>query len=148
MILPRLRADLAAMETYVVDGRDAPRTSSSSKLTVRTRVIRAEGDDRTPRSLVEPWANHCEPQTLCSFTTVKGVSPANEASGSGTGARRIASWTTPTSCWISSALMCRLFRTATLPAESTHPDVNSKEMFAELDRLYGDFTAWDLEYPR
>ena len=40
-----------------------------------------------------------------------------------------------------------LFRTATLPAESTDPDVNSKEMFAELDRLYGDFTAWDLEYP-
>ena len=149
MILPRLRADLAAMETYVVDGRDAPRTSSSSKLTVRTRVIRAEGDDRTPRSLVEPWANHCEPQTLCSFTTVKGVSPANEASGSGY-------WGTPHRVVLDypdelldflRADVPTLFRTATLPAESTDPDVNSKEMFAELDRLYGDFTAWDLEYP-
>lgn len=142
MILPRLRADLAAMETYVP-------SSSSSKLTVRTRVILAEGDDRTPRSLVEPWAGHCEPQTLCSFTAVKGVSPANEASGSGywgTPHRVVLDYPDELLSFLRDDVPT-LFRTATLPAESTDPDINSKEMFAELDRLYGDFTAWDLEYP-
>lgn len=142
MILPRLRADLAAMETYVP-------SSSSSKLTVRTRVILAEGDDRTPRSLVEPWAGHCEPQTLCSFTTVKGVSPANEASGSGywgTPHRVVLDYPDELLSFLRDDVPT-LFKTATLPAESTDPDINSKEMFAELDRLYGDFTAWDLEYP-
>ena len=171
MILPRLRADLAAMETYVRDDGEHPRTSdgdddgvrsvdlrrgvrranqpTNPKLTVRTRVICAEGDDRTPRELVEPWADHCEPRTLCAFTTVKGVSPANELKGSGY-------WGTPHRVVLDypdellsflRADAPTLFRTATLPAESTDPDVNSKEMFAELDRLYGDFTAWDLEYP-
>ena len=141
-ILPKLRRDFAMMETYDASG------FAEYKLNTRTCVIRAAGDDRTPQALTDAWHEHVAPGHVVQTPVFKGVSPTNEASGTywGTPHRIVLDYPDEILAFLKKDLPS-LFKIALLPSESDDPRVNDKEMMKELEMMYGDFTAWDLDYP-
>jgi hypothetical protein len=114
----------------------------------RTCVIRAAGDDRTPKALTDAWHEHVAPGHVVQTPVFKGVSPTNEASGTywGTPHRIVLDYPDEILAFLKKDLPS-LFKIALLPSESDDPRVNDKEMMKELEMMYGDFTAWDLTYP-